>query len=234
MKAKIPIACAAIMLFLTAPAQAALNLDIYEDAVIQEGDSYNVVSIYDTPPGHTTVSMTGGLVDQMDTYDESRLNVAAGEIFSMYMRDSSTANIFGGHVGEVIVWDSATADLSKSGSVSSLSARGETATVNMIGGVTTYLRTGDSGTVNIYGGEIRDSIETWNGGTINIYGYGFSYDPSAGNWNGGQLSGLWLDGTAFQIDLYDAQTYDSINFVPEPSSLLLFLIGGWAVKRGQT
>lgn len=232
MKAKIPITCAAIMLFAATAAQAALNLDIYEDAVIKEGDSYNVVSIYDTPPGRTTVSMTGGLADQTLSYDESILNVAAGEIFSIYMRESSIANIFGGHVRSVFVWDSATAVLSAGGSVFSLSAEGEFATVNVTGGTVEKIPVNEGATANLYRGNVG-GLGVRDSGTINIYGYGFSYDPSAGALNGGQLSGFWLDGTAFQIDLYDPETYDSINLVPEPASLLFLLFGGLLIRKKQ-
>ena len=234
MKAKIPITCAAIMLFAATAAQATLDMDIYEDAVIQEGDSYNIVSIYDTPPGHTTVSMTGGLVDRVDGYNESHLNVAGGEVINVYLRESSTANIFGGIVlSEVFALDSATVSLSEGGNVFSISTRNKLATINMMGGVTTYLIIFDSGTANIYGGEIRNNIAARDSATVNLYGYEFSYNPSAGDFHGGQLSGFWLDGTAFQIDLYDAETYDSINMVPEPASLLFLLSGGLLIRQKQ-
>ena len=95
MKAKIPILCAGILLFVATAAQATLDMNFYGDAVIQEGDSYSNVKIYDTPPGHTTVNMTGGVVDSLGSYDQSTLNVSGGNIFNATMRDSSTINISG-------------------------------------------------------------------------------------------------------------------------------------------
>ena len=49
------------------------------------------------------------------------------------------------------------------------------------------------------------------------------------------LTGLWLDGSAYEIQLIDVAGFDpaieNIKFVPEPISLLLFGLGAVAVRK---
>jgi hypothetical protein len=229
MKTKVITILAAVMLLPLSQVKA-IDVDFYSDATIEDGDIYNSVRIYDTPPAHTTVDMLGGLVDQMQTYDSSMLNVTGGEIYSLYAWNDSLANISGGSVRSVSTWDHATTNLYDGGSIFSLGA-GISGTINMMGGTTEYLHAGGSCTFNLYGGTVTDSLNAWDFATVNIYGYGFDYDPSAGNRNGGQLTGFWFDNTTFTIDLYNPVTYDHINLVPEPSSLILFALGAFLIRR---
>jgi hypothetical protein len=216
-------------LLLSAPLAQALPVDkdFTSSGQILDGEEWNNVSIYNDD---TIVDMLGGLVDQMQTYDSSMLNVTGGEIYSLYTREYSFANISGGTLGGVMTWDHATANLFDGGSVFSLGA-GVSGIINMMGGTTEYLHAGGSCTFNLYGGAVTDSLNAWDFATVNIYGYGFDYDPSAGNYNGGQLTGLWFDDTTFTIDLYDTVTYDHINLVPEPSSLILFALSALLLIR---
>jgi hypothetical protein len=176
------------------------------------------------------VDMSGGLVDQVQTYDYSMLNVTGGDIYSLYTWNYSVANISDGSIYGVSVWDYATANLSGDGNVISLGA-GVLGIINMMGGTTEYLRAGDFSVVNMFGGTVNIYLNAWDSATVNIYGYGFDYDPSAGNWNGGQLTGFWLDDTPFIIDLAGSGTYSHINLVPEPGSLILFALGALLVRR---
>ena len=222
MKTKIITILLAVMFLPVSQVQA--DLFFYSDTVIQEGDYYDtVVNVYDTPPDHTTVDMTGGFVHYLRSYDSSIINMNGGEILTLETFNTSTANISGGDVRSVFTWDNATTNLYDGGSVFSLGA-GVSGTINMMGGTTEYLHAGGSCTFNLYGGIVKDSINAWDSATINIYGYGFDYDPSAGKHNGGLLTGFWFDDTTFTIDLYDPVTYDHINLVPEPSSLILFAL----------
>ena len=62
MKTKIMTILVVVKLLIVSQVQA-IDVDIYSDTVIQEGDYYDtVVNVYDTPPDHTTVDMTGGFV----------------------------------------------------------------------------------------------------------------------------------------------------------------------------
>jgi hypothetical protein len=177
--------------------------------------------------------MLGGFVDQMQTNDSSMLNVAGGKIYTIYTRDYSSANIFGGNVSSVMTWDYATTNLYDGGTVFSLGARGQSGVVNMTGGTTEYLRAGESGIINLYGGVVTNFLDAWDFAIVNIYGYGFDYDPYTGKWIGGQLRGFWFDNIAFSIDLYDAHTYEHINLIPEPASLMLFSLGVLLIRRNR-
>jgi hypothetical protein len=202
--------------------------DFYSSGHILPGEEWTTVDIYND---NTIVNMLGGFVDQMQTFDSSMVNIAGGQIYSLYTRESSAANIFGGSVGGVMTWDHATTNLYEGGTVFSLGARGQSGVVNMTGGNVEYLGAIESGILNLYGGLVTNSLGAWDFSVVNIYGYGFDYDPYAGSKDGGQLTGFWLDDTAFSIDLYGLGTYSHINLIPEPSSLILFALGALLIKR---
>jgi len=90
----------------------------------------------------------------------------------------------------------------------------------------------DYSTLNLHGGQIFGSLmvehtTTW----VNIFGYGFNNDPFLGS----PLTGFWADDTPFSINLVDSaiSTYDQIIFheIPEPATLLLFGLGGLALRK---
>ncbi len=206
------------------PVRAAPNWDIYNDATIGDGSEFNVVNVYDTSPDHTTVDMTGGIVDQMSTYDFSTLNLTAGNISSLYARESSTANISGGSVYGIQTWDSAVVHFSATASATSIGAAGDFATLNMSGGATEYLGAGESGTVNLYGGSVTNSINAWDSGIVNVFGYDLAKTSSGGAYDYGQVYGFFMDSTPFSIEFSTSETYDHVNLIPEPGTLSLFAL----------
>lgn len=82
----------------------ATMIAFYSDGVIQEGDMYDIVEVYDTPPAQTTVDMTGGQVGYpgMSTFDTSVVNILGGFVGFLQTNDSSTANISGGWVADPV------------------------------------------------------------------------------------------------------------------------------------
>ena len=205
MKTKI-ITILAVAALLLPLSQVQADLFFYSDTVIQEGDYYDtVVNVYDTPPDHTTVDMTGGFVHYLRPYDSSIINMTGGEILTLEAYNTSTANISGGSIYGVSAWDYTIVNFSVTGNVTTLGAR-VSGTINMMGGTAEYLGAIDSGTINIYGGLITESLGAWNNAVVNIYGYDFNYDPMGGSRDGGQLTGFWLDSTAFLIDLSGTET----------------------------
>ena len=71
----------------------------------------------------------------------------------------------------------------------------------MTGGTVGWnLDASDSSTVNLYGGVITDWLYATDDSVVNIFGYDFAYNPAAGSWNGGQLTGRWAYGGVFSID----------------------------------
>jgi len=89
----------------------------------------------------------------------------------------------------------------------------------------------DSSIISLHGGAITGSVQLIDNDQLHVYGYGFSYDPSGGDYGdlkvkpGGTLSGYWADGSTFQINFNDMfeHSYDKVvlHEVPEPSELVL-------------
>jgi hypothetical protein len=114
-------------------------VEFYSDAIIKDGDVYDTVSVFDTPPLHTKIDMFGGSVIGLWTHDSSTFNMHAGSWGSILdwgwggIDDSSTVNIFGGSIN--------------------LSSIGIGGTLNLYGGNIRGQITGfsQSGKANIYG-----------------------------------------------------------------------------------
>jgi len=207
------------------------NWDVYSDAVIKDGDIYNVVNVYDSAQKRTTVTMLGGIVDQMKTYDASILNVNVCDISSLYAWDYSTVNVLGGDVYTLWAWDSAVANVGHNASVFSLAARGGEGTVNMTGGIVERIGALEGGTINLSGGIVLDHLGADSCSIVNIYGYNLAKTNYGGSYGYGQVYGLWFDDSSFMIDLSGPDTYARINLIPEPSTLILLGLGTLLKKR---
>ncbi|MHC4085695.1 MAG: PEP-CTERM sorting domain-containing protein [Planctomycetota bacterium] len=229
MKTKIITILAAVM-FLPVSQVQAIDVDFYSDATIQDGDLYDMVRLYDTPPDQTTVDMTGGSVHNLWSYDSSIINITGGEIRTLITFNTSTANISGVSIYGVTAWDYTTVNLSVTSNVTSLTAH-VSGTINMMGGTAEYLGAIDSGTVNLYGGLVTDSLSVGDFAQGNIYGYDLVKTSSGGRYGYGQVYGFWTDSTAFTIDLNGLETYSHINLIPEPNTLVLLAIGCLLMKR---
>ena len=129
-----------------------------------------------------------------------------------------------------------------------------------VGGIYTFGLV-DSSTLNYYGGEMGgfsiydDAVATFSGGSVNyISSYQFAWrqeghpsvlvpnphitfvcDVDSVDLAGNLLTGNWLDGSGFSVTLSDRDGYDpvieNIQFIPEPATLLLFGIGGLAIRK---
>jgi len=230
MKTKIITMLTVIMLVPVCKVQAVL--DIYSDAVIQEGDYYDtVVNVYDTPPDHTTVDMTGGFVHNLRSYDSSIINMTGGEILTLEAYKTSTANVSGGNIAGLEAWDHSIVNFSDDARALSLGSGGDFGTVNMTGGSTEFLGAGYSGTINIYAGLVTDSLNAWDYATVNIFGYDLVKTSSGGRYGCGQVYGFFADGLAFTIEFSTFETYSHVNLIPEPGSLLLIAFGALLLKR---
>lgn len=98
MKTKFITMVAVVMLLLASQVQA-IDIDFYHDAVIDDGDVYRLVSVYDTPPETTTVDMFGGSVASLRTSDSSIVNINGGEVWwSIETYHASAVNIYAGSV----------------------------------------------------------------------------------------------------------------------------------------
>jgi len=191
----------------------ATSIAFYEDGVIQEGDEYVSVGVFND----ATVDMSGGIVtSQLTAYDSSLVNISGGSLEAIISTDTSTVNLSGAmQIGGLGVRSSGTVD--------------------MFGGNVGLIEAWNYSTVNLHGGTISNYLLAYGDDslTVNIYGYGFDYDLLAGNYRGGQLTGFWVDDTPFNIDLYYddtpggpiIDTYSHITLIPEPTTILLLSLG---------
>jgi hypothetical protein len=77
----------------------AANVEFYSDATIGNGDVYDWVYVYDTPPDYTVVDMYDGSVFVFVTYDSSTVNIYGGALeWGIVAYESSTINIYDGTI----------------------------------------------------------------------------------------------------------------------------------------
>jgi hypothetical protein len=227
MKTKSYVIMTGVVLLAACSAQAVLTDKTFTSSgQILPGEEWSNVYIYNDD---TVVDVLGGFADYISTYDGSTLNVFDGQA-EVGAFDYSSINISGGELSGVQAMDDATIYFSN-GATSGWLDIYASGTINVTGGSSDFLRAGGSGTFNLYGGYVGDFLSAWDVSVVNVYGYGFSYDPLGGAREGGQLTGMWLNDTPFSIDLYDAQTYEHINLIPEPSCLALLAVGALFAKR---
>lgn len=253
MKAKSLSIIVAVILFTASGLYAGLEDKIFSsDGIIREGDEYDDVFIYDTPPDRTTVSMFGGRVSFMQSYDssifnmfggtteacaynQSTFNVGGGTIYTLNLYDSSSANIFGGRTNGVTAYGTGTVNVLDNANLYALFAR-DSGVINMTGGLTRRIAVVEFGTVNLLGGLVSDKLGAGDSGIINVYGYELSKFPSGGHYGFGFVSGEWADRTAFNIDLSGADTYSRIILyeIPELATVLLIAIGSMSLRKRRT
>ncbi len=177
------------------------------DGVIQEGDFYTGVAVYDTPPAHTIVNMTGGTVGEpldadsgLYAYDSSQVNISGGQVLYLHTTDASTVNITGGTVGNWDLGGLVSVDTYGS-SVINLYKGGE-----ITGGTYNFFHMHDSSTLNVYGGGVYVFFTLDNDSTLNLYD-GWIFDLSifgTANVYGGRIQSwdlftIWGDG---QLNVY--------------------------------
>ncbi len=221
-----------VVLLVGGSASAVENKDFYSDGNIMTGEQWNIVSIYDTPPDHTTVNMLGGLVDVLKPYNASTFNMTFGEIYTLSAWEFSTVNVSGGSLSHIFAEEYSIINFSNQARGVGIGVNGS-ATMNMIGGTVDSLGALDNGIINIHGGFISNSLGAGENAVVNVFGYDLTKTPSGGNYGYGQVYGFFMDDSAFTIDLYNAPTYSHINLIPEPATFLLLALGGIFLRKQQ-
>ena len=205
------------------------------NGVIKDGDVYDYVYVRND----AVVDMTGGVVTHLlGAEDFSIVNVSGGLLGRLGCVDFSMLNLSGDmQTDELEVHDSGTLNLSGSMQADGVKIWG-LGTLNMFGGIVGSVEIYSSNaSANLYGGIISEYLMALS--TVKIYGYGFQYDPLAGDYRGGQLTGFWMNNTPFSIDLYYSDTpggplidtYSHIVLIPEPATFLLLGLGVLLQRR---
>jgi hypothetical protein len=221
----------AILLLLPVCAQAT-DITFTSDGTIQAGDEWMNAYIYDTPPEHTTVTMTGGSVlDHMGVRNASTLNMSGGNVGGMGASEFATVNISGGSIGALSIYNNATATISQNADIYVATALWS-GIINMNGGIITTLNAMENSTLNLRGGSITDDLNANSFlATINVFGYNLAKTNIGGTYGVGQITGFWQDDLPFTINLSGSDTYSRVNLIPEPTTFLLFGIGTFLLRK---
>ena len=217
-----------LILLSSSLAQALEDWDIYSDADIIDGQ-YNLINIYDTPPDNTTVNMYGGSADFISTFDLSTLNIHGGNA-DVGAFENSVINISGGNIEHATALGYGTVNFFGSEYTDSLRIM-DFGIVNMESGIVERISIDNSSIANLYGGTISDYITSYDSSTINIYGYDLIKNNSGGSYGDGQVSGFWMDGISFRIDLRGQETFGNVFLIPEPCSMILLAFGSLILTR---
>jgi len=230
----------------------AKGTDFYHSATITSGQSYSLVSVYDSPPQQTTIEFYG-FSDELVTHNSSVVNIYSdwfsgggmshfGQSSPVYsnLYDSSTVNVYTG--GGFNGWTACFLSLYNTsvlnvngGMVSAFTQLYNHSTANLNGGEISLLWLYDYSVLNLYKGIVDTFGENYvipATATVNIYGYGFNYTPYGQWWDIGDgwwvsaLTGHSFDGGSITYyGLPDPATNANIHLIPEPATILLFLIG---------
>jgi hypothetical protein len=219
-----------LILLSSSLAQALEDWDIYSDADIIDGH-YNLINIYDTPPDHTTVNMYGGSADFISTFDYSTLNFFNGNA-QVGAFEKSIINISGGVLSGAGAFDNGFVYFSGSASSTSLGAS-KWGQAYLLDGIVDHIGASDFGVVNLHGGTVIDFIGAYDSSVVNLFGYNLTKTSLGGSYDNGLITGLWIDGSLFSIDLYGSETHSHIilHEIPEPVSLILFTLVALIIRK---
>jgi len=160
--------------------------------------------------------------------NDASADITGGWISEFYMLNDTTADITGGEIGQLLCYDTSEVFVYEP-SVIDLIKPFESATVDIYGGTITTVLAEDSSHTSIYSASIAE-IGARDLSTVNLYTASYEVDPIGGTFGNGLLIGTWLYGGSFSIDLVAEETINHLNFIPEPSTMILFVMGGLILR----
>ena len=173
----------------------------------------------------STVNISGGTVGGLQTHDSSDVDISGGSMINqpLYAYDSSTVSISGGSVNYLYASYSSTVDVS-SGYVYQLYTS-DISTVNISGGTVGNLHAYNSSTVSISSASITN-LDARNSSTVTFYGQNFRVGGELA-FDGervlgtGMLSGEWMDGTRWAVNISTNEPTATILAIPAPYILTI-------------
>jgi hypothetical protein len=123
--------------------------------------------------------------------------------------------------------------------------------LDVLGGAMWKLELMNYATANIYNGDIEwlfiqgntvlnihaagDTLEMFAAGNESLaylYAYDVTYHPTGGLKNDGWIEGIYISNdTPFSFSFYTDTSYSHLNIVPEPTTFLLFGLGGLLLRK---
>jgi hypothetical protein len=249
MQRKIPIIV--ICLFAARALAVPTIVDFYDDAVIQDGDEYEIVNVWNT----ATVNMEGGQVVQLNGSDSSTINFYGGAVESISIASESTFNLEGllscdrvdTHHSAIFNVNSGMFEGKLDGDGKQININGGTvnmtksrlsyhAVLNINKGNVTFCGIGLDrySVLNVYGGEVTFNRDCWGEAfrmslwaALNVYYSDIIYGGSGMDIIGYHL----LDGSEFMLGQFTESEIEQINFVPEPATLVLLALGSMLIRN---
>jgi len=107
------------------------------------------------------------------------------------------------------------------------------ATANIYDGDIEWLFTQGNTVVNIHAaGDTLEMFAAGNDSLVYLYAYDVTFHATSGLADEGWIEGTYISNDLpFSFSFYNDTTYSHVNVVPEPNSLLLFVIAGLLIKR---
>lgn len=181
-----------------------IDINIYSSTTIDSGE-YGIVNIYDTFPDQTIVTMTGG------------------SIYSVWTYNSSIFQLQGGNVDRVINF------------LPGYISAHNTSNIIMSGGTVGGLELFDSSVAHISGGDISGHLATFQTSAAHIYGKNFNFTPNGsggpgwitGNWADDTPFSIYYR----NYEPFPG-THLFLHEIPEPCMLGLFGIGSLILRKG--
>jgi len=157
-------------------------------------------------------------------YNDASADILGGIIHEFYMYNNTTADITGGYVSVVLGQDTSSVDV-YAGSDIGLLRPNDSSTASVYGGEINSLFTLGDSVTNIYQTSLN-FVDATDSSTINMFVESYNWNPTGGAWGDGLLTGVWLNTSQpFSIEITYLPTINHINFVPEPATMGLFMIG---------
>ena len=218
-------------------------------AIIASGGSVSYINAYNS----SSVDISDGSVACLIAYNDSSVDISSGSVSNyLIANDNSSVHVSGGSVNNYLsAGDSSSVHIS-GGSLSQLSANTSgsvdisgglvgglgtigTSSADITGGSVCILTADYSSSVDISGGSVDwlnalfTSTVTFHGQDF-VLGTGLSLDGDR-VLGTGILSGEWMDGTPWTVEIYTNNSKATILVTPEPATLTLLAVGGLALLR---
>jgi hypothetical protein len=131
--------------------------------------------------------------------------------------------------GEIWMYENARATMF-GGEAYKLETYGTTA-FDMLDGQLRILYVHDYSIAELYGGHL-ESLGITESAVVNLYAYDVNFYATGGYYRRGRLEGRYLASDSyFSFDLITSDSFSHINVIPEPTTVLLFGLGGLLLRK---